>query len=62
MTLNFGIRLALEAEGFSMAEITQIEAVLPSVTRLLATYKAASPDILAVIPVAEMVIKKLKGT
>ncbi len=62
MTLNFGIRLALEAEGFSQAEITQIEGVLPSVTRLLAAYKAASPDILAVIPVAEMVIKKLKGT
>lgn len=62
MTLSFGIKLALEAEGFTPGEITQIEAALPVVLRLLADYKAASADILAVIPVAEMVVTKLKGT
>ena len=62
MTLNLGIRIALEAEGFSQQQIAQIEAALPVVTRLLAAYKAADPDIVAIIPVAEMVINKLKGT
>lgn len=61
MTLNFGIRLALEAEGFNPAEIGKIEAVLPVVTRLLAAYRQNSPDIATVIPVAEMIINKLKG-
>lgn len=61
MSLNLGIRLALEAEGFSQAEITQIETALPIAIRLLAAYKQNSPDILAIIPVAEMVINKLKG-
>lgn len=61
MSLNLGIRLALEAEGFDQGEITQIEAVIPRVLKLLAAYKLADPDIAAVIPVAEMVINKLKG-
>lgn len=61
MSLNLGIRLALEAEGFSQAEIVQIENALPVVTRLFAAYKASAPDILAVIPVAELVINKVKG-
>jgi len=62
MSLTFGIRLALEAEGFTQAEIAKIEAVLPAVSRLLAAYRAANPDILAIIPVVEMIIPKLKGT
>jgi hypothetical protein len=61
MALNLGIRLALEAEGFTETEIAQIEAALPTLTKLLADYKAASPDILAIIPVAEMVINRVKG-
>lgn len=62
MSLSFGIKLALEAEGFTQAQIAQIEAALPTLLRLLADYKSASPDILAVIPIAEMVVTKLKGT
>lgn len=62
MSLNLGIRLALEAEGFTQAQIAQIEAAMPAMTRLLAAYKAADPDIVAVIPIVEMVIKQVKGT
>lgn len=61
MTLNLGIRIALEAEGFAQADIAKIEAAIPVVLRLLAVYKQSAPDITAIIPVAEMVINKLKG-
>lgn len=61
MTLSFGIKLALEAEGFTQTEIAQIEATLPTVLRLLADYKSASADISTVIPIVEMVINRVKG-
>lgn len=61
MALNLGIRLALAAEGFTEAQIAQIEAALPVLTRLMAAYKASSHDILTIIPVVEMIIKQVEG-
>lgn len=59
--MNFAVKLALEAEGFTEAEITQIEAAIPVVLRLMEAYKKSAADILAIIPVAEMVINQVKG-
>lgn len=59
--MNFAVKLALEAEGFTEAQITQIEAAIPVVLRLMEAYKKSAADILAIIPVAEMVINQVKG-
>lgn len=59
--MNFAVKLALEAEGFTEAEITQIEAAIPVVLRLMEAYKKSAADILAIIPIAEMVINQMKG-
>lgn len=59
--MNFAVKLALEAEGFTEAEITQIEAAIPVVLRLMEAYKKSAADILAIIPIAEMVINQVKG-
>ena len=59
--MNFGVKLALEAEGFTEAQINQIDAAVPAMLRLMDAYKKADPDIMAVIPVASMILNQLKG-
>lgn len=64
MTLAFGIRMALAAEGLDNAQIAQIETALPAMARLLAAYRGieptlekAMPDIKTTVPVIEMLVK-----
>lgn len=68
MSIPFGVKLALEAEGVPQKTIADIERVLPNVERLLALrpeiealYAKAKPDLDAVAPVVQEIITFVKG-
>ena len=59
--MNFGVKLALEAEGFTEAQVNQIDAAIPALLRVIDAYKKSEVDIATLVPIVEMVIKQVKG-
>lgn len=67
--MDLGIKIALGLDGFSDAEIAEIDKALPGAQRLLATLRQIlpivqkeMPDLLADIPAADIILQHAKGT
>ena len=57
---SFVEEIGLHALGLNDDQINQVNAILPDVQHLLATYKAEQPRIARIIPVAQMLLAQIQ--
>lgn len=59
MPNDFMLGMGLHAAGFDDQQIAQIEAAIPDLLHIVATFNAIRPRINRVAPVIQMVLEKL---
>lgn len=59
--MNLAIQLALEAEGFTKAEVDAVDKAIPAFERIVAAVQKEMADIDTVLPVVQRLLQLAKG-
>jgi hypothetical protein len=68
VTMNLGLRLALEAEGLSADDVAAVDKAIPAVERIVTVVQQVAPaiekeypDFMSVLPILQRLLQIAKG-